>query len=397
MTDTREKLRAARDRFEPPHDVLEALHRRRERRDRVRRRTTVAVSLTLFLGLVAGLAISVRTAGRPAVEPEPTVTTAPSPKGIFSSVGGWIAFEVMAARSGRSRRTVPSRRSCSTDGRTCGSRTGRRTGLGFSWNLTGGVALTGDLAVIEPDGSETTLVRFGDDDQFDGASFSPDGATVVYARWARGDRNQLLTVASDGSGKPRLLLESRGSMLYEPTYSPDGTRIAYVDGGGDHSHTIRVVNADGTDVRVLIDATGPFDAVGHIRGLEWSPDGSLIAVDLRAVGDNPEGGIYTVRPDGTDLRLLIPGAGNPAWSPDGSLIAYSPYSADLNHDGVWGVWVANADGSDPRMLSPRRVRRPLEPRRSCRSGLISMEDAPGRSPGGVSTVSVKRLRASRRR
>jgi len=72
MTDTREMLRAARDRFEPPHDVLEALHRRRERRDRVRRLSAIAVILTLFLGLVAGLAISVRTAGRPAGEPEPT-------------------------------------------------------------------------------------------------------------------------------------------------------------------------------------------------------------------------------------------------------------------------------------------------------------------------------------
>ena len=44
MTDTREMLRAARDRFEPPHDVLEALHRRRERRDRVRRVSAIAVT-----------------------------------------------------------------------------------------------------------------------------------------------------------------------------------------------------------------------------------------------------------------------------------------------------------------------------------------------------------------
>ena len=72
MTDTGEMLRAASDRFEPPHGVLEALHRRRERRDRVRRLSAIAVILTLFLGLVAGLAISVRTVGRPAGEPEPT-------------------------------------------------------------------------------------------------------------------------------------------------------------------------------------------------------------------------------------------------------------------------------------------------------------------------------------
>ena len=220
--------------------------------------------------------------------------------------------------------------------------------------MTGDSCCDRDLAVIEPDGSETTLVR---DPSFYGASFSPDGATVVYA--TRGDRAQLMTVASDGSEEPRLLLESTN--LYEPTYSPDGTQIAYGDGLYYSTHTIRVVNADGTDVRVLIHATPPFDAVGHIRGIEWSPDGSLIAVDLRSLADNQKGGIYTVRPDGTDRRLLIPGAGNPAWSPDGSLIAYSPYSAELNHGGIWGVWVANADGSDPRMLSPRGYAGPWNP------------------------------------
>jgi Tol biopolymer transport system component len=353
MTDTREMLRAARDRFEPPPDVLEALHRRRERRDRVRRRTTVAVSLTLFLGLVAGLAISVRTAGRPAGEPQPTGTVDPSPNdgvsilppsvGHFSEVGGWIAFH----RDGAGLWVV------APDGSEETTTLDDRSLWALDWSPDGSRLLVdhgGRLAVIEPDGSETTLV-LDDTINFDSASFSPDGATILYARWARG--GQLLTVASDGSGKPRLL--SQGTAVYRATYSPDGARIAYEGGGGDHSHTISVVNADGTDVRVLIDATPPFDEAGHITGIEWSPDGSLIAVGLEGRG------IYTIRPDGTGLRLLIPGAGYPAWSPDGSLIAYSPYSADLNHDGVWGVWVANADGSDPQMLSPGGYAGPWNP------------------------------------
>jgi len=344
MTDTREKLRAARDRFEPPHDVLEALHRRRERRDRVRRRTAVALSLTLFLALVVGLAISVRTAGEPVSEP--TETPAPPPRGIFSSVGGWIAFvdqgATWAVAPDGSEQTV--------------LLDGRKDLWAQDWSPDGSRLLVAlddpggspwDLAVIEPDGSETTLVETS---RFDGASFSPDGATVVYARWATASRRgQLLTVASDGSGKPRLLLESK-DLLYEPTYSPDGTQIAYVDGGGDHSHTIRVVNADGTDVRVLIDATGPFDS-GHIRGLDWSPDGSVIAVGLEGRG------IYTIIPDGTFLSLLIPGGGNPAWSPDGTQLAYSPSSVGTPS----GVWVANADGSDPRPLPARGDAGPWNP------------------------------------
>jgi Tol biopolymer transport system component len=105
------------------------------------------------------------------------------------------------------------------------------------------------------------------------------------------------------------------------------------------------VSADGTDVRVLLDATTPPFEAGHVRGVEWSPDGSLIAI---AITSDPEG-IYTVRPDGTDLRLLLPGGVSFAWSPDGSLIAYSP--EDLEHSEGWGVWVANADGSNPRTIS----------------------------------------------
>ena len=345
MTDTREKLRAARDGFEPPHDVLEALHRRRERRDRVRRRTAVALSLTLFLGLVVGLAISVRTAGGPASEP--TETPAPPPRGIFSSIGGWIAFEYQGA----SWAVAPdgSEQTVLFDG--------RHHPYAMDWSPDGSRLLVaiddkggspGDLGVIEADGSETTLVSFGDDTYgFYGASFSPDGDTVVYGFWG-GRSGQLLIVPSDGSGKPRLLLESESrSELSDPTYSPDGTRIAYIEGGGDHSHTVRVVKADGTDVHVLIEKTPPFNGIGHITGLEWSPDGSVIAVGMQD-GEEDQG-IYTIRPDGSDLRLLIPEGRNPVWSPDGSMIAYfMPVSADPTRAG--GIWVANADGSDARQI-----------------------------------------------
>ena len=158
-----------------------------------------------------------------------------------------------------------------------------------------------------------------------------------------------MTVASDGSGKPRLLLESK-DLLYEPTYSPDGTQIAYVDGGGDHSHTIRVVNADGTDVRVLIDATRP-----STPGTSGASTGHLTGASSRSAWEGR--GIYTIRPDGTFLRLLIPGGGNPAWSPDGTQIAYSPSSVGTPS----GVWVANADGSDPRPLPARGDAGPWNP------------------------------------
>jgi Tol biopolymer transport system component len=266
------------------------------------------------------------------------VSNVPPPEGIFSEVGGWIAFE----DGGALRAVAP-------DGSEETVLLDDEQGA-QDWSPDGSRLLVdrpGGLAVIEPDGSETTLARFDVDTWFTSASFSPDGSTVVYATGpTSGDGPfRMWTIASDGSGEPRLILESGRrecgdglcfQMLYGPTFSPDGRQIAYGEGFGDSTHALKVVNADGTDVRVLFDARPPFDEAGHLWGVEWSPDGSLIAVASAHYG------IYTIHPDGTDFRLLIPGSGAPEWSPDGSQIAYSFRG---------GVWVANADGSDPRMLS----------------------------------------------
>ena len=46
----------------------------------------------------------------------------------------------------------------------------------------------------------------------------------------------------------------------------------------------------------------------------WSPDGTLLAVTSWADDSNS---VYTMKPDGTDRRLLLEGASSASWSPDG--------------------------------------------------------------------------------
>ncbi len=59
----------------------------------------------------------------------------------------------------------------------------------------------------------------------------------------------------------------------------------------------------------------------------WSPDGEFVAYNhITTCGTYyVEGvdGIYVIRADGTDRRLLVPFGWDPDWSPDGSQIAYS--------------------------------------------------------------------------
>ncbi len=55
------------------------------------------------------------------------------------------------------------------------------------------------------------------------------------------------------------------------------------------------------------------------------------------------GDIYTVRPDGSDLRKVVHGL-DPSWSPDRTHIIYASW------DYPWGIYMANADGSNPHLV-----------------------------------------------
>jgi TolB protein len=115
---------------------------------------------------------------------------------------------------------------------------------------------------------------------------------------------------------------------FDPSWSPDGTRIAYRSERGGESE-IRIMNADGTRQRRLAAGLSP----------AWSPDGSLIAF----AGPSGTSGIITViRPDGTGLRRLphTEGGEYPSWSPDSTRIAFN---SNLTGDHV--MYIAQADGS----------------------------------------------------
>lgn len=93
-----------------------------------------------------------------------------------------------------------------------------------------------------------------------------------------------------------------------------------------------VINADGTDQHQLTTKSHILEAPS------WSPDGKQIVFAENA---NPPG-LFVVNADGTGLHQLTSfWDRNPAWSPDGRFIAF----ARGNNDGVYCIWVMNADGS----------------------------------------------------
>jgi len=74
----------------------------------------------------------------------------------------------------------------------------------------------------------------------------------------------------------------------------------------------------------------------------WSPDGEWIAFSR----EGESGGIYSVRPDGSELTRLVRGnVTRPNWSPDGSRLLFMTYDKPQQPELV-ELWTANSDGTD---------------------------------------------------
>lgn len=162
-----------------------------------------------------------------------------------------------------------------------------------------------------------------------------------------GGSSQIYTVKPDGSGLRQLTHLGAGHNAFDPHWSPDGQRIAYVS-DIDGSVAVWVMQADGSRNHQLLSDPG-YD---HFSP-SWSPDGRRLVLSrcsqfLRTCT------LAVVRSDGTGLRVLVRGNwnfGQPVWSPDGRWLAYTSDKGGFDSR----LWVARADGSDPHTIAPARL------------------------------------------
>jgi len=115
-------------------------------------------------------------------------------------------------------------------------------------------------------------------------------------------------------------------------------RIAFTAMGSEGS--IFTVNPDGSGLRKL---------VSNASGAIWSPDRSRLVFSRHfPIGEDFRGDtiyradLYSVRPDGSGVRLLTRAAAYPTWSRDGQSIAF--VRGDFN------LWTVRVDGSGERQL-----------------------------------------------
>ncbi len=204
----------------------------------------------------------------------------------------------------------------------------------------------GSVYSVNPDGTAATLLHGG---VF--PAFSPDGSRIVFAD-APITRTGGLTIwiaDADGSNAHQI------GTSFSPrsfSWSPDGTRIAFVSGDYQAGFSVVVLKADGSSA-TTVSADASADTPPS-----WSPDGTELAFTTTNEAD-----IAVGKADGSGRRLLIQDATrdtSPSWSPDGSQIAFFReafgrfvlYAIGANGSGLHQLSQTQAQWTSPPAWSP---------------------------------------------
>ena len=189
-----------------------------------------------------------------------------------------------------------------------------------------------DVWSINADGTGLTRLTDSPSLEFD-PSWSPDGTRIAY-RSDRNDESELWLMNADGSDRHRV---ARGGF---PAWSPDGSKIAYAS-----PSSISIMNADGSGQR----------RVPHTDGGEypsWSPDGTRIAFLRTTPGEHLT---YIVDVDGSRVVDLsrLGDCWQVDWSPDGRSILFASHR-DQDEPGYTDIYVMRPDGSGVKRLTHNR-------------------------------------------
>ena len=201
----------------------------------------------------------------------------------------------------------------------------------------GGHATSMEIWVINSDGSLAAgPLLYGSFTNDLNPTWSPDGNKIAFDSNRDGD-TEIYIINADGNELTRITNNAAEDTY--PAWSPDGTKIAFTS-NRDGNYEIYVMNTDGTSQTCIT------KSIASDSEPAWSPDGKKIAFTSNRDGNYE---IYVMNADGTSQTRITMNAASdsePAWSPDGTKIAFTS-----DRDGNPEVYVMNTDGSGQTNLT----------------------------------------------
>jgi Tol biopolymer transport system component len=298
MSELREVFEMVTKQTEPDLDSWKQQEARQRRTSRNRKVGAIALVAALVVAVLAFVTVVLPGEGENGTPADPGRTT-PEPGTAIPPLGaqivrpdGTVLERIPEASDGYGLRLSP-------DGRTIAFIT------------------PGRISTIGVDGADLATLVEGitnnEGDAQDAVSWSPDGSQIAYV-----DDGDIFVMDADGSNIRQLTTDPKGD--FYPAWSPDGSTIAYWSGsrsgvdGGPRNSEIYTIPADGGSPTRLTN-----NDVSNIEPA-WSPDGTRIAYWNG-------GELWVMASDGSDQRAIASpssiaegAAWAPAWSPDGTRI-----------------------------------------------------------------------------
>ncbi len=215
-----------------------------------------------------------------------------------------------------------------------------------------------DLCIMNADG--TGIQNFTQSPAPADADLEPSWSSTGRIVWSRG--GDLWSRLADGTGtETQLTSPATNDDDFDsyPEWSADGTRIVFSsnrNGPGPSTgfYEIWVMNANGSGQTQLTTSPG---AVRDNREPSWSPDGTRIAyyrTSLEATSGDITSNVFVKNAADTGPGTNLTGNVSdnvldfgPKWSPDGAKIVFTRST----NGGPGEVWIMNTDGSGQQLLT----------------------------------------------
>lgn len=180
-----------------------------------------------------------------------------------------------------------------------------------------------------------------------GVGFSPDGRALIYAserdgRWGiyearRARESEPYFYASTVIAETPVIVSERQN--FQPSYSPDGTEIAYIE----DFTTLRIYTIASRQTRTLLTDRQIF-ATGPSHHFEWSPDGKWLLFNFNKPGIAPSDvGIVATDGRGEPINLTQSGFSDAGatWILDGQAMLFRS-----NRDGLKALAMTGGTQAD---------------------------------------------------
>lgn len=330
-----------------PIGVFEVVAKKRARRARVRKASSLALAVSV-VGATGAALYSLERVLRPAAGPEGHLAFVRNlrPCYKYPNISGGLQMFSVNVTTGEQR--LISRGDTSSDGMFETAPDFSPDGARYLWidHYRGSLHLT-DLT----SGTTVDLIQ---DMVVDGARFSPDGAMIAFSAGSPPPSEKHIFVMDIPGGEARRLTEGEN-----PIWTQDG-RIAFI-----RTHPLieqqtedgvlrtpaeptefLVMNPDGSGLQVVYES--PEDVV--IVSGDWNPNGGSVVGEAVVRGNHD---IYVVDFEAGIARRLTDHPArdmSPSWSPDGTAVAFvtGRWGSGIGHS---EIAVVGADGSGLRRVT----------------------------------------------